>query len=176
MLIIFVCLICRDKEVKGERDFRAAIASYRSCDLTLSSFNQLFGVIIEVNKTFMSMFCIAASFLLIKHNKDLSLNLLSFLIFAVTFTLTVPPLLYQEACKTGENSEMIRRRLGAALVTIRERNGRGLQRRRRACKEELCSVRPLRIRVAGMYFLDSSMTATYLMVIVNYTATALLSY
>ena len=87
-----MCLNYRDKKAKGERDFREAIASHRSCDLTLNSFNQLFGVIIEVNKTFMLLFCIAANFLLIKYHKDLSLNLLSFLIFLAAFTLTVPPL------------------------------------------------------------------------------------
>ena len=165
----------RDRKVESEQDFFDAIASYRSCDVTLSSFNRVFGVIIEVNKTFMSMFCVAGNFLLIKHHQALSPNLLSFLIFAVAFCLTVPPMLYQEACKTDENSEAIKRKLGAALLPLRHgKKGSESEQQWLACKQELRSVRPLRIRVAGMYFLDSSMTATYLMIIVNYTMSILL--
>ena len=146
------------------------MAKYRTVAILTARFNELYGMRIEQIKTTFTIFTVVCTFVTVRHYDQISLYFFLFCANVLIFTYTLPPLLYYEAYKVHENSARCKRMLTRELAERCVRMWLSQQRK------VLRSLRPLEVRVAGMYFLDRMMVPLYLQIIFSYTCTALLSY
>ena len=124
---------------------------------------------IEQIKMTFTVFTVVCSYLTVRYYDRLSFYFLLFCSNTLVFTYTLPPLLYYEAYKVYDNSVVSKRMLTRATAKSSDRAVRILQ-----CKV-IKSFKPLKVRVAGMYFLDRMMIPLYLRIIFSYTCTVLLT-
>ena len=142
---------------------------YRRAAITMGMFNEVYGLKIEQIKMTFTMFAVLGNFLAVRYHDHLSLYILHFMANGIIFVHTLPPLLYYEAYKVHENSGMNKKIMTGALAKITTGRSRVLP------YKQIKSLRPLQVRVAGIYFLDRMMAPLYLRIILSYTCTVLLS-
>ena len=106
---------------------------------------------------------------MIRHHDTLPPKLIGFLVDCVMFCHSLPPLLYHDCWQLEENTDLVCKKLTRAVNNLQIGEEKLIARR------VVKTMRPLRVIVGGMYFLDRMMTPTYLFVILNSTVTALLS-
>ena len=160
---------CRAKNSQTGENVFAFAQKYRRSAITTAMFNEVYGLKIEQIKTTFTMFAVVCNFLAVRYHDHLSLYILHFMANGLIFAHTLPPLLYYEAYKVHENSGMSKKIMTRALARVMDRQCRLLQ------YKEIKSLRPLQVRVAGIYFLDRMMAPLYLRIILSYTCTVLLS-
>ena len=158
----------RQSKLRSAEEVNACVKVYKECLIVLKSFTYIFGVNIEQIKSSFTLFSVVSNFLMIRYHAVLSPNLKGFLTDCIIFCHTLPPLLYHDAFKIHENSSVIRRKIGAALGKAESGE------MKRLWRMQLRALSPMRVKVAGMYFLDKLMVPLYLWIIFSYTCTALL--
>ena len=139
------------------------------CNIVLRDFNNVYGFTIEQIKTTFTAFCVVCNYVMIHYHATLPPNLIGFLLDCMMFCHSLPPLLYHDCWRLEANTDSVRKNLTRAINTLHDREAKLVAQR------EIATMRPLRVKVGGMYFLDKMMTPVYLFIIFNYTVTALLS-
>ena len=143
---------------------------YRTVAIISGRFNEVYGMKIEQIKVTFTAYAVICSYLTVRYYDRISLYFSTFNALGLIFTYTLPPLLYYEAYKIHENSMMSKRLFTRALAkTCLDRMSQILH------SKTIKSLGPLKVRVAGIYFLDRMMAPLYLRIIVSYACTVLLT-
>ena len=88
----------------------------------------------------------------------------------ITFCHSLPPLLYNNAYKLNENTLKAKRKLRESVLKV------SMPDDQRYYRQVASSLRPINIRVMGIYFLDRRTTPLYLRIILDNTIALLVSY
>ena len=158
------------QELRSEEEIHEAFQSYRQCAIIARNFNNVFSSNIEHIKTIFTLFSVACNYILLRNHATLPINLIMPLIDWITFCHSLPPLLYNNAYKLNENTIEAKRRLAESVMKARMPDDR------RYCRMLASSLRPINIRVMGIYFLDRRTTPLYLRIILDNTVALLVSY
>ena len=163
--------MCRNRVVKSEKDFASTVKSFSMCNIVLRDVNNVYGFSIEQIKSTFTIFCIVCNYVMIRYHGTLPPNLIVFLVDCILFCHSLPPLLYHDCWRMEENTDLVRKNLTTALNNVGSRHAN----EKRVGRRIIRTIRPLRVKVGGLYKLDRMMTPTYIFVVINCTVTALLS-
>ena len=139
------------------------------CNIVLRDFNNVYGFTIEHIKMSFTIFCVVCNFVMIRHHSTLPPTLIGFLVDCIMFCHSLPPLLYHDCWRLEENTYSLRKNLTHSINNLQSQDAKRIGQR------EIVTMRPLRVKVGGMYYLDRMMTPVYLFIVFNYTLSALLS-
>ena len=163
-------MLCRPDDDPGcGQNVGQLTSKYKAITILSRRINALYGKKIEQIKMTFTVFTVICSYVAVRYYDRLSLYFLLFCSNVLIFTYTLPPLLYYEAYKVHENSVTSKKMLTRATANSCDRVMRLLERK------VIKSLKPLEVRVAGMYFLDRMMAPLYLRIIFSYTCTVLLT-
>ena len=147
----------------------AAIQCYRKYHILIQEFRNCFGNNIELMKSSFIFCSVILNYVLVHWHQKFNVLTITPLLTCCFIVQTNPPFLYSHAFEVYDKSVYIKRILstwkGRTRSTVSER---------KYIRKSVWALYPLKIKVAGMYFLDRTMVPVFFHIVITYTLSLLI--